>query len=119
MFALLALLLMAAAPALAAEPPRPVPVSVDDLPIAGGPQHPPEERRSITQGLLDALARHKIHAVALVTWKNVEHDSDLELLKMWVAAGHELGNHTWTHLSYTDTDTDAYIADVERARAHL
>jgi uncharacterized protein (TIGR02246 family) len=117
---LLALLLPASV-AAPAEPqaPRPVLVTVDDLPIAGGFNPAPEERKRITRGLLDALARHKIHAVALVTWANVKDPSDLDLLRMWVDAGHELGNHTWNHLSYSATDPEPYVADVERARARL
>jgi uncharacterized protein (TIGR02246 family) len=107
-----------AAPAAAAAP-RPVLVSVDDLPIAQALNTTPAERKRITRGLLDALARHKIHAVALVTWSNVKDPSDLELLRMWVDAGHELGNHSWDHLSYTATPSDAYIADIEKARARL
>jgi uncharacterized protein (TIGR02246 family) len=103
----------------AAEAPRPVLVSVDDLPIAGSQNPGPEERLRITRGLLAALAKHRIRAVALVTWSNATRPGDLDLLKMWVDAGHELGNHSWDHLSYTDTPREAYIADIERARARL
>jgi uncharacterized protein (TIGR02246 family) len=98
---------------------RPVLVSVDDLPIAMRLHAQPAERKAITQGLLAALAKHRIQAVALVTWSNVLDPTDLELLRMWIDAGHELGNHSWDHLSYTHTDKDPYVADVEKARARL
>src|SRR6185436_542983 len=101
-------------PASARMPPPPVLVSVDDLPIAGGANPAPEERRRITRGLLATLARHHVRAVGLVTWSNVHDAADLDLLRMWLDAGHELGNHSWDHLSYTATDTTTYVGDIER-----
>jgi len=101
----------------AAVAPTPLVITVDDLPIAGGMHESPRERERITRGLLDALAKHEIRAVGLVTWANVKHDSDLDLLEMWLDAGHELGNHSYNHLDYTRTDSTAYIADIEAGRA--
>jgi len=98
---------------------RPVLVTVDDLPIAGGSHDSPEERARITRGLLAALEKHHIHAVALVTWANLRSDEELGLLDAWLQAGHELGNHSVRHPSYTSTSADAYIADVEAARSRL
>jgi peptidoglycan/xylan/chitin deacetylase (PgdA/CDA1 family) len=120
--ALVAAILLAASLVLrAAEAPaRPLLVSVDDLPIGGGGRHPdPAERRTITEGLLTALARHHIRAVGLVIGGNVKDSSDEGLLDLWLKAGHELGNHSYRHLSYTATDTPTYVADVEKARAAL
>ena len=51
----------------AREGPRPLVVTVDDLPISGGAHGDPDERRAITRGLLAALERHDIRAVGLVT----------------------------------------------------
>jgi len=112
---------LVAAVALAQEKavPRPLLVTVDDLPIGGSGHDSPEERERITRGLLDALARHGVRAVALVTWGNVRSEADLGLLDLWLKAGHELGNHTDRHLSYTSTPIPAYLADVEGARARL
>src|SRR5688572_4934029 len=110
---LLALLLPLSAAAQTAAP-RPVVVTVDDLPIAQHRHATPEERKRITRGLLAALAKHKIRAVALVTWANAILPSDEELLRMWLDAGHELGNHSWDHLSYTATDSETYLADIEK-----
>jgi peptidoglycan/xylan/chitin deacetylase (PgdA/CDA1 family)/ketosteroid isomerase-like protein len=104
-------------PESAPKPPRPLLVTVDDLPIGGNPQSP-AERAAITRGLLDALARHKVRAVALVIWGNVRAD-DHALLESWLAAGHELGNHSGGHLDYTATEPSAYVADVETGRAGL
>ena len=99
---------------------RPLLITVDDLPIASGRLHPDaDERERITRGLLAALEKHRIHAVAVVTWANLSLDSDRKLLELWLDAGHELGNHSNRHLSYTQTDTETYIADIEEARAQI
>ena len=110
-----------AAPSLPAEPAveRPLLVTVDDLPVAGGLHTDPAERRRITDELLRALAHHRIRAVGFVTWANVRHASDRALLEAWLDAGHELGNHSDRHLSLTRTDAETWIADVERARVEI
>ena len=83
-------LLLAFVPATAAEEPveRPLLVTVDDLPIAGGGHDDPEERLRITEGLLGHLERDDIQAVGLVTWRNVRDEGDRALLERWLAAGH-------------------------------
>jgi peptidoglycan/xylan/chitin deacetylase (PgdA/CDA1 family)/ketosteroid isomerase-like protein len=99
---------------------RPMLISVDDLPVAGGELHTdPAERARITEGLLAVLAKHHVPAVGLVIWGNVKTAADQAILRRWLAAGHELGNHSAHHLDLTKTDAAAYIADVEAGRAGL
>ncbi len=119
---LAALALLFALPALAAEPVRrPLLITVDDLPITASRLHTdPAERERITRGLLDALRKHGIRAVGLVTWRRViDEPHDLDLLRRWLDAGHELGNHSTNHLNYSATEPETYIADVEAARKRL
>jgi len=104
----------------AAETGRPLLVTVDDLPMALGSVHPePAERKRITREMLDALERHGIPAVGLVTWRNVNGPDGLELLRLWLEAGHELGNHSYSHMDYTKSGIDEYVADIERGREEL
>ncbi len=112
------LVLFLAWPVLAAEP-RPLLVTVDDLPIAGRAAETPAGRRALTEAHLAALRAAGVRAVGFVTWANVHGPDDVELLKLWLDAGHELGNHSDRHLSLTATDLPAYLADVEGARARL
>jgi peptidoglycan/xylan/chitin deacetylase (PgdA/CDA1 family) len=99
---------------------RPLLISIDDLPVASGDLHTdPAERARITGGLLAVLAKHHVPAVGLVIWGNVKSDADRGLLRRWLAAGHELGNHSANHLDLTRTEAGAYIADVEAGRAGL
>jgi peptidoglycan/xylan/chitin deacetylase (PgdA/CDA1 family) len=117
--AMTAALILSATSSWAAQT-RPLVVTVDDLPVAGGSLHTdPHEREKITRDLLDVLARHHIQAVGLVIWGAVDSDSDRKILQMWLDAGHELGNHSATHPSYTSTSQEEYIADVEAGRAGL
>lgn len=113
------LLMLAAALPLAAAEPRPLLVTVDDLPIAGRGPESAAERRALTQAQLAALRAQGIRAVGFVTWRNVKGPEDVELLRLWLDAGHELGNHSDQHLSLTASDLETYRADVERARARL
>ena len=109
-----------AAPEPAPPPGRPLLVTIDDLPLAAGRLHPePAERERITRGMLDVLARHRVPAVGLVTWSRVQDERDVGLLRRWLDAGHELGNHSHGHLDYPRTDPEVYIADVEKGRAAL
>jgi len=99
---------------------RPIVITVDDLPLSSRSLHASaDERRAITRDLLAALERHGIDAVGLVTWGNVQDATDREALEMWLDAGHELGNHSTRHLSYTATEEERFIADVDSCRARL
>ncbi|MCU0291673.1 MAG: SgcJ/EcaC family oxidoreductase [Thermoanaerobaculaceae bacterium] len=113
--------LVAATLALAQAPPgRPLLVTIDDLPVAGGRLHTDQpERARITADLLAVLARHKVPALGFVVWSQVKDARDTALLEQWLAAGLELGNHTARHSDLGKTDTETYLADVEAGRAGL
>ncbi len=112
--------LLAAVPAVAGDDGVPLLVSIDDLPMtAGGLHADPADREAATQGMLAALAAHRVPAVGLVTWGNVRGAADLALLERWLTAGHELGNHSYRHLDYHRTETAVWLADVEAARVEL
>jgi len=99
---------------------RPILITVDDLPVAAGRLHQdPADRERVTRGLLDVLAKHHIRAVGFVIAGNIRGDSDCRLLDLWLAAGHELGNHSYGHPNYAGMDSAAYIADLEKGRAAL
>lgn len=95
-------------------------VTVDDLPIAAGRLHPDDPgREQLTRDLLAVLRKHEIKAVGFVTWRNVRDAAGERLLELWLKDGHELGNHSYTHPDYPRTETEAYVADMEKARATL
>jgi uncharacterized protein (TIGR02246 family) len=99
---------------------HPLLVTVDDLPIAAGALHPDDaSRERLTRDLLAVLRKHRIKAIGFVIWRNVKDAAGERLLDLWLAEGHELGNHSYSHPDYARMDPDAYIADVEKARAAL
>ena len=120
LFALAVLTAGASAPLLAEGAGAPLLITVDDLPLTGGTLHAAAADRELaTRGMLAALARHGIRAVGLVTWSNVHGPEDVALLDLWLAGGHELGNHSYRHLDYHRTDTKEWLADIEKSRAEI
>jgi peptidoglycan-N-acetylglucosamine deacetylase len=68
-----------------------------------------------TPRLLELLAKHDARATFFCSGQNVEKYPSL--YDSIIAAGHAVGNHTWSHLNGWTTSTDSYMADVERAAA--
>lgn len=100
---LLALLLLAA--------PFEVAITVDDLPTHG-PDHPGIDRLRIARDLLAAFQKH--HLPPVYGFVNGGKPGAPAVLEAWRAAGNPLGNHGFSHLSLTDTQLPAYLADLER-----
>jgi len=112
---LLGLSLAAAAPARAAD----VALTFDDAPHFGkylGMQ----DAREVTARLLAGLRRNHLPAIGFVNeiqLTGADREGRIGLLSMWLDAGMDLGNHSYSHLSLTNTPVDAYIADVARGEA--
>lgn len=105
-------LLAIPAQALAGE----VALTFDDLPVYG-PRETIVEADALTKGLLKGLVRHHLPATGFVNEIQLEgpdRAARVDLLAQWLAAGMDLGNHSYSHLSLTTTPVDAYIADVAR-----
>ena len=92
-----------------------VAVTVDDLP-AHGPPLPGAGRLAVVETLLAAFAAHELPAVhGFVNGKLVNDNPALEVvLRRWVAAGQQLGNHSWSHPSLNSTSLEVYLADIRR-----
>lgn len=112
---LAALFLMANAPV----PTGTVALTFDDLPVFGAFTSA-ADGAIVTDRLLAGLARHHWRATGFVN----EHQLDapdrlarVALLRQWLDAGMDLGNHTYSHVSLNTTPADAYIADIARDEA--
>jgi peptidoglycan/xylan/chitin deacetylase (PgdA/CDA1 family) len=94
---------------------REVAVTVDDLPATAGEL---PKMREITAKLLDGLRRHRVPAVGFVNESRLyvrgEMDARTALLRAWLDAGHELGNHTFSHILIDRHPLAAYQEDVIR-----
>jgi peptidoglycan/xylan/chitin deacetylase (PgdA/CDA1 family) len=73
------------------------------------------------QSILDTLKSHSIKAALFVIGRNVEADEGKRLLNDWNAAGHLIGNHTYSHRNYNASSTVVaeYEEDILRAEALL
>ena len=72
--------------------------------------------RATTTALLDILRRYQAPAVAFVNEINVEREREARvgLLKMWIAAGMALGNHTYSHPDLNRVTIDQFEDEIVR-----
>ena len=115
-------LLASAPPVFAAD--RAVAVTFDDLPAppAGVASNDVAALRENTHKLLAAISAHEIPAVGFVNEGKLaltgETAADAEaragLLAMWLEAGLDLGNHTYSHNSLNRTPLEEFQQDVIR-----
>jgi peptidoglycan/xylan/chitin deacetylase (PgdA/CDA1 family) len=93
---------------------REVAVTVDDLPAWGDLG----KMTYITRNLLKSITDNKVPAVGFVNESQLfvrgETDARIALLQMWLDAGLELGNHTFSHILIDRNPLDAYKEDVIR-----
>ncbi len=118
-FSLILALLLSASIGFGQKDGRTIAVTIDDLPTVST-KNDPATRLAITKKLLRSLRRHKVPAVGFnenKLYAGEERDpSQIELLEMWLDAGLELGNHTYSHRSLNRIDPAEYRADVLRGQ---
>ena len=113
---LLALLITASAQASKQKPAihREVAVTFDDLPAppSGVPSDNVETLKELTGKLLKSFTANRVPVVGFVNEGKIDGRKDQEartgVLKMWLDAGLELGNHTFSHPSFQRTPLAEY-----------
>lgn len=84
-------------------------VTIDDLPWIGAVR-PGETREDALRSLIEALLARDVPAVGFA---NCDRSGPAApLLRMWVDAGLELGNHTAAHLDLNDAPLEQWLRDV-------
>src|SRR5439155_4117571 len=78
----------------------------------------------LTAKLLAAIAKHHVPVVAFVNENKLAGEKGIDqgrvaLLKMWLDAGLELGNHTYSHLDLNTTPLAQFEEDVLKGEAVL
>lgn len=121
---LVALVSSAAGPTPVTPPDRTLAVTIDDLPAPPGAvvSNDPAALAAVTKRLLSALAARSVPAVGFVNEGKLEVAGEsaeqraarVDLLRLWTAAGLELGNHTYSHRSLNRTPLEEFEADVVR-----
>ena len=97
---------------------RTMAITFDDLPIAGVLPRDIDSSRELTRKLLQAVGAHRVPTIGFVNEGKLDAASGavdqqrVDLLKQWLAAGHELGNHSYSHADLHTTPLDDFEADV-------
>jgi peptidoglycan/xylan/chitin deacetylase (PgdA/CDA1 family) len=95
----------------AAQPSPRVAITFDDLPW-NGPGYSDAEIAGLTDTLLATLVDRGVPAAGLVTCRGIRDGAPL--LREWLDAGMELGNHSTSHLDLNRTPVDEWLDDVAR-----
>jgi len=111
----LALILLTGATSPRAD--RVVAITIDDLPVVAVSSA--SDWASVTERLLGTLQQHHVPAVGFVNERKLYVNGALDssrvaLLARWLAAGQELGNHTFSHRSAHATPLAEYLEDITR-----
>jgi len=101
---------------------RRVAVTFDDLPAVAISRDDARTRKLVTIRLLHALIEKDIPATGFVnegkfTTGGVVDEEQVNLLRLWLDAGFELGNHSFSHPDLHRTPLDEYQDNVLRGQA--
>jgi peptidoglycan-N-acetylglucosamine deacetylase len=105
---------------LSAQQEREIVVTIDDLPL-NGPQFEAKRLQKMTDKFLSGLKKHQIPAVGFVNESLLfmpnETDARIAILKSWIDADIELGNHTFSHVGFKTTSLADFQDDFIRGDA--
>jgi peptidoglycan/xylan/chitin deacetylase (PgdA/CDA1 family) len=93
-----------------------VALTFDDLPAA---TKDPAEVESYNRAILDSLARHHAPAIGFVNEKRVAELGAKDVLRQWVRAGLDLGNHTFSHADLNNLTLEQFEQEVIAGEASL
>ncbi len=94
---------------------RTIAITIDDLPVVST-RRDLKTRQQITKNLLVHITKAKVPAIGFVNENKLyagdkRDDKQIDLLRLWVDAGLELGNHTFSHNSLNAISLADYEAD--------
>ena len=99
---------------------RKISITIDDLPVNYLTVRGVGGWEKVTSALLRSLEKHSVPAIGFVNMGKL-HEKDgrldkrrLMLLKSWLDAGFELGNHTFSHLDLHKTSLSDFTKDLFR-----
>src|SRR6185436_8900918 len=99
-------------------------VTFDDLPVTTAPREPLASQQAITRKLTETLKSRRIPAIGFVNANKLLVDGRLDtarvdLLRAWLDAGAELGNHTFSHRDLHGLSEAEFEQEVVRGESGL
>ncbi len=91
-------------------------VTIDDLPVVST-RKDLKNRQEITKKLLAHITEAKVPAIGFVNENKLYNgdqrdEAQVDLLRQWLNAGLELGNHTFSHLSLNNNPLEKFEAEI-------
>lgn len=100
--------------ATSAQTQRQIAITFDDLIFV--PNDNLEQVKTLTAKLLQTLKQHKIPIIGFVNEGKInrppETDRRTKILQMWIEAGFELGNHTYSHIDMFSATAEQFEEDL-------
>lgn len=92
-------------------------VTIDDLPFVSYSIHDISFQKEMTQKLIDTLSKYGVPAIGFVNesklyTNNKVDQKKVDLLKIWLDNGMELGNHTFAHKNFHDISFGEFSEDI-------
>lgn len=108
----------------AVEPDRRIAITIDDLPWARLDRIVPADLQARHEQLMASLKTADVPVVGFVNESKLEVDGKVaparvDMLRDWLDAGYELGNHTYGHADLHAVGMEAYQADILRGEREL
>ncbi len=113
--ALVAGLLAFAPAALPSDTKLEIALTFDDMPLNG--VLPPGMKQSeLARDTVRVLKKHRVPpSHGFINARHLERDPDgAQALQVWIAAGHPLANHTYSHLDLTENPVEEFQKDILR-----
>jgi peptidoglycan/xylan/chitin deacetylase (PgdA/CDA1 family) len=85
-------------------------ITVDDFPCQK--ESNIENQEQINKTILAVLKRYGVHAIVFVITGMMTSSKHEDMLRLWINDGHDVGNHTFSHLKFSKTDTFKYKLDI-------
>lgn len=98
------------------KPQRFIAVTIDDLPVVST-RGDLKNRQEITRKLLAHIKKAKVPAIGFVNENKLysgdkRDEAQIDLLRSWLDAKLELGNHTFSHVNIADVPLEKYEAEI-------
>jgi len=90
-----------------------VAITIDDLPVVWDTHFPENQQLEIFRKILTALHKYQVKTIGFTIGGAIKNHQE-QLLTEMLLAGHEIGNHSYSHPDFNNTTIDTYRNDILR-----